>query len=65
MKGSFIKRLSVAKRTAEVTGLSLRTINQIHQEYASIDGQFRCQLKDMVFQRIRINPDSFDKKNNS
>ena len=27
LKGSFIKRLSVVKRTAEGTGLSLRTIN--------------------------------------
>ena len=65
MKGSFIKRLSVAKRTAEVTGLSLRTINQIHQEYASIDGQFPMPVKRYGVSRIRINPDSFDKKNNS
>ena len=27
LKGSFMKRLSVVKRTAEATGLSLRTIN--------------------------------------
>ena len=45
LKGSFIKRLSVLKRTAEATGLSLRNINQIHQEYISHDGQFLMPVK--------------------
>ena len=62
LKGSFIKRLSVVKRTAEATGLSLRTINQIHQEYVSHDGQFLTTVKRYGVSQIRINPDSFDRE---
>ena len=38
-KGSCIKRLSVVDRTAEATGISARTINRIHQEFISREGQ--------------------------
>ena len=62
LKGSFIKRLSVVKRTTEATGLSLRTINRIHQEYISHDGQFMMPVKRYGVSRIRINPNSFDRE---
>ena len=62
LKESCIKRLSVAKRTTEATGLSLRTINRIHQEYVSHDGQFLTPVKRYGVSRIRINPDSFDRE---
>ena len=62
MKGSFIKRLSVVKRTTEATGLSLITINQIHQEYVSHDGQFMMPVKKYGVSRIRINPNLFDRE---
>ena len=62
LKGSFIKRLSVVKRTAEATDLSLRTINRIHQEYVSHHGQFPTPVKRYGVSRIRINPNSFDRE---
>ena len=62
LKGSFIKTLLGVKRTTEATGLSLRTINRIHQEYISHDGQFMMPFKRYGVSRIRINPNSFDRE---
>ena len=50
------------KRMAEVTGLSERTIRDIHKEHVARDGQLLTPVKRYTTSRIRINPDTFDRE---
>ena len=38
-------RMAVVKRTTEATGLSERTVRDIHKEYVARDGQLLTTLK--------------------
>ena len=58
---STINRMAVVKRTAEATGLSERTIRDIHKEHVARDGQL-TPVKRYTTSRIRINPDTFDRE---
>ena len=42
---STINRMAVVKRTAEATGLSERTIRDIHKEHVARDGQLLTPVK--------------------
>ena len=42
---STINRMAVVKRTAEATGLSERTIHDIHKEHVARDGQLLTPVK--------------------
>ena len=55
-------RMAVMKRTAEATGLSEKTIRDIHKEHVARDGQHRTPVKRYTTSRIRINPDIFDRE---
>ena len=59
---STINRMAVVKRTAEVTGLSERTIRNIHKEHVARDGQLLTPVKRYTTSQIRINPDTFDRE---
>ena len=59
---STINRMAVAKNTAEATGLSEITVCDIHKEHVAHDGQFLTPVKRYTASRIRINPDTFDRK---
>ena len=57
-----INRKAVVKRTAEATGLSERTIRDIHKEHVARDGQLLTPVKRYTTSQIRINPDTFDRE---
>ena len=57
-----INRMAVAKRTAEATRLSERTVRDIHKEHVARDGQVLTPVKRYTASRIRINPDTFDRE---
>ena len=57
-----INRMAVMKCTAEATGLSERTIRDIHKEHVAHDGQLLTPVKRYTTSRIRINPDTFDRE---
>ena len=59
---STINRMAVVKRTAEATGLSERTIRDIHKEHVARDGQLLTPVKRYTTSRIRTNPDTFDRE---
>ena len=59
---STINRMAVMKRTAEATGLSERTIHDIHKKHVARDGQLLTPVKRYTTSRIRINPDTFDRE---
>ena len=59
---STINRMAVVKRTAEATGLSERTLRDIHKEHVARDGQLLTPVKRYTTSRIRINPDTFDRE---
>ena len=55
-------RMAVVKHTAEATGLSERTVRDIHEEHVARDDQLLTPVKRYTASRIRINPDTFDRK---
>ena len=59
---SNINRMAVMKRMAEATGLSERTIRDIHKEHVARDGQLRTPVKRYTTFRIQINPDTFERE---
>lgn len=60
---STINRMAIVKRTAEATGLSERTVRNIHKESVASDGQLLTPVKRYTVSRIRINPDSMYNSN--
>ncbi len=50
-----IQRKNPAKRTAQATGISRRTVDRIHKEFLGCDGQFLTPVKWYTMSRIRIN----------
>ena len=59
---STINCMAVVKRTAEATGLSEKTVRNIHKESVASDGQLLTPVKRYTVSRIRVNPDSFDRE---
>ena len=59
---STINRMAVVNRTSEATGLSERTIRDIHKEHVAHDGQLLTPVKRYTTSQTRINPDTFDMK---
>ena len=59
---STINRMAVVKRTSEATGISERSIRDIHKEHVSRDSQLLTPIKRYSVSRIRVNPDSFDRE---
>ena len=55
------RAVNVVQRTAQATGLSIRSVKRIHQEYVSHDCKFLTPVKRYSVSRIRVNPDSFDR----
>ena len=53
---STINRMAVVKRTAEATGLSERTVQNIHKESVATDGQLLTPVKRYTVSRIQVNP---------
>ena len=61
-KGSSIKRERIVERTAEATGVSIRSVRNIHNEYISQEGKLLTLVKQYTTSRVRVNPDSFNKE---
>jgi len=59
---STINRQAVVKRTAEATGISERSVRDIHKAYLACDSHLLTPVKRYSVSRIRINPDSFDRE---
>ena len=57
-----LKRSCVIQRTAAATGVSIRTVNYIHQEFTSQDGDLLTPRETYSASRVRINPDDFDRE---
>jgi hypothetical protein len=60
--GMSLKRSCVVERTATATGVSVRSVRNIHKEFASQDGALLTPLKRYSSSRVRINPDEFDRE---
>lgn len=60
--GMSLKRSSVVERTAAATGISVRSVRNIHKEMLSQDGTLLTPLKRYSASRIRINIDEFDRE---
>ena len=54
--------MTVAKRMAEATGLSERTVRDIHKEHVACDGQLLTPVKRYTASQVRINLDTFDRE---
>ena len=50
------------KRTAEATGVSERSIRDIHKQCITQESQLLTPVKRYSISRIRINPDTFDRE---
>ena len=61
-EGRSVKRLRVAERTSMATGVSVRTVHEIHKESVANDGLFFTPTKRYAKNRIKVNPDSFDRE---
>ena len=59
---STINRQAVVKRTAEATGISERSVRDIHKADLACDSHLLTPVKRYSVSRIRINPDSFDRE---
>ena len=57
-----LKRSCVVERTAAATGISVRSVRNIHNEFLSQDGKLLTPRKRYSTSRIRINPDGFDRE---
>ena len=60
--GKSMLKSRVVDRTAAATGVSMKTVYNIHQEFMAHDGELLTPVKRYSTSRIRINPDSFDRK---
>ena len=59
---STINKMAVVKHTAKATGLSERTVHDIHKEHVARDGQVLTPVKRYTASWIWINPDTFDRE---
>ena len=57
-----LKRSCVVERTAAATGISVRSVRNIHNEFLSQDGKLLTPRKRYSTSRIRINTDGFDRE---
>ena len=57
-----IKRMQVVERTAEATGISVRSVLNIHSEFIDCEGKLFTPVKRYAMSRVRVNPDSFDRE---
>ena len=57
--GKSIKRMQVLERTAEATGISVRSV---WSEFIDCEGKFFTPVKRYAMSRVRVNPDSFDRE---
>ena len=61
-KGSSIKRERIVERTIEATGVSMRSVRNIHNEYISREGKLLTPIKRYTISRVHVNPDCFNKE---
>ena len=60
--GMSLKRSCVVERTAAATGVSVRSVRNIHNEFSAHSGTLLTPLKRYSASRVRINPDNFDRE---
>ena len=60
--GKLIKRMQVVERTAEATGISVRSVWNIHSEFIDCEGKLFTPVKRYAMSRVRVNPNSFDRE---
>ena len=59
--GMSLKRSCVVERTASATGVSIRSVRNVHKEFIAQDGTLLTPLKRYASSRVRVNPDEFDR----
>lgn len=60
--GKSIKKSCVIERTATATGVSVRSVCNIHKEFTSQDSTILTPIKRYSASRVRVNPDEFDRE---
>ena len=60
--GMSLKRSCVVERTASATGISIRSVRNVHKEFIAQDGTLLTPLKRYAPSRVRVNPDEFDRE---
>ena len=61
-KGSTFKREGIVECTAEATGVSVRSVHDIYNEYISEEGKLLTPVKQYTISRVCVNPDSFNRE---
>ena len=60
--GMCLKRSQVVERTAAATGVSVRSVRNIHKEFQLQDGTLLAPVKRYAASRVHVNPDAFDEE---
>ena len=60
--GMSLKRSCVVERTASATGISIRSVRNVHKEFIAQDGTLLTPLKRYASSRVHVNPDEFDRE---